>query len=42
MSAAPLLQCRRTAAVEWQIYVPLGIYLLFTLIPFYWILLFAL
>lgn len=27
---------------RWQIYVPLGIYLLFTLIPFYWILLFAL
>ncbi|QQM44183.1 carbohydrate ABC transporter permease [Streptomyces liliifuscus] len=29
-------------APRWQIYVPLGIYLLFTLIPFYWILLFAL
>ncbi|MFI7400155.1 carbohydrate ABC transporter permease [Streptomyces sp. NPDC049541] len=27
---------------RWQIYVPLSIYLLFTLIPFYWILLFAL
>lgn len=27
---------------RWQIYVPLGIYLLFTLIPFYWIVLFAL
>ncbi|MFI6943682.1 carbohydrate ABC transporter permease [Streptomyces sp. NPDC050418] len=27
---------------RWQIYLPLGIYLLFTLIPFYWILLFAL
>lgn len=26
---------------RWQIYVPLGIYLLFTLIPFYWMLLFA-
>ncbi|MEV5954678.1 carbohydrate ABC transporter permease [Streptomyces sp. NPDC051987] len=26
---------------RWQIYLPLGIYLLFTLIPFYWILLFA-
>jgi multiple sugar transport system permease protein len=26
---------------RWQIYVPLGIYLVFTLIPFYWILLFA-
>ncbi|WP_199549095.1 carbohydrate ABC transporter permease [Streptomyces sp. N35] len=29
-------------APRWQIYLPLGIYLLFTLIPFYWILLFAL
>ncbi|MCZ4506836.1 carbohydrate ABC transporter permease [Streptomyces sp. ActVer] len=29
-------------APRWQIYVPLGIYLIFTLIPFYWILLFAL
>jgi len=27
---------------RWQIYVPLGIYLVFTLVPFYWILLFAL
>lgn len=27
---------------RWQIYVPLGVYLLFTLIPFYWMLLFAL
>ncbi|MFF8641216.1 carbohydrate ABC transporter permease [Streptomyces sp. NPDC015345] len=27
---------------RWQIYTPLGLYLLFTLIPFYWILLFAL
>ncbi|AZP16886.1 carbohydrate ABC transporter permease [Streptomyces aquilus] len=27
---------------RWQIYLPLSIYLLFTLIPFYWILLFAL
>ncbi|CAM5343787.1 Carbohydrate ABC transporter permease OS=Streptomyces alboniger OX=132473 GN=CP975_08800 PE=3 SV=1 [Streptomyces alboniger] len=26
---------------RWQIYFPLGLYLLFTLIPFYWILLFA-
>lgn len=26
---------------RWQIYVPLGIYLLFTLVPFYWMLLFA-
>ena len=26
---------------RWQIYLPLGIYLVFTLIPFYWILLFA-
>lgn len=29
-------------APRWQIYVPLSIYLLFTLVPFYWILLFAL
>ena len=29
-------------APRWQIYLPLGIYLLFTIIPFYWILLFAL
>ncbi|WP_419999463.1 carbohydrate ABC transporter permease [Streptomyces boninensis] len=29
-------------APRWQIYLPLSIYLLFTLIPFYWILLFAL
>ncbi|MFJ3668662.1 carbohydrate ABC transporter permease [Streptomyces sp. NPDC090106] len=29
-------------APRWQIYLPLGVYLLFTLIPFYWILLFAL
>ncbi|MFD7921719.1 carbohydrate ABC transporter permease [Streptomyces sp. NPDC059740] len=27
---------------RWQIYLPLGLYLLFTLVPFYWILLFAL
>ncbi|WP_406352843.1 carbohydrate ABC transporter permease [Streptomyces sp. NBC_01635] len=27
---------------RWHIYLPLGIYLLFTLVPFYWILLFAL
>ncbi|CAL9598637.1 carbohydrate ABC transporter permease [Streptomyces cellulosae] len=29
-------------APRWQIYLPLGVYLVFTLIPFYWILLFAL
>ncbi|MPY37121.1 carbohydrate ABC transporter permease [Streptomyces adustus] len=29
-------------APRWQIYLPLSVYLLFTLIPFYWILLFAL
>ncbi len=28
-------------APRWQIYLPLGLYLLFTLVPFYWILLFA-
>ncbi|MFG1810516.1 carbohydrate ABC transporter permease [Streptomyces sp. NPDC049040] len=26
---------------RWQIYLPLGLYLLFTLVPFYWMLLFA-
>ncbi|MEU2619056.1 carbohydrate ABC transporter permease [Streptomyces sp. NPDC007157] len=30
------------AAPRWQIYLPLGTYLVFTLVPFYWILLFAL
>ncbi|MFJ3582911.1 carbohydrate ABC transporter permease [Streptomyces sp. NPDC090127] len=43
---APAARRRRRRAWDeaprWQIYVPLGIYLLFTLIPFYWILLFAL
>ncbi|MEV0000475.1 carbohydrate ABC transporter permease [Streptomyces sp. NPDC050848] len=42
---APAARRRRRAwdeAPRRQIYVPLGIYLLFTLIPFYWILLFAL
>lgn len=29
-------------APRWQIYFPLGVYLLFTLVPFYWMLLFAL
>ncbi|GHE45106.1 carbohydrate ABC transporter permease [Streptomyces thermocarboxydus] len=41
----PLPARRRRAwdeAPRWQIYLPLGIYLVFTLIPFYWILLFAL
>ncbi|MFG3407777.1 carbohydrate ABC transporter permease [Streptomyces sp. NPDC048142] len=27
---------------RWQIYLPLGLYLLFTIVPFYWMLLFAL
>lgn len=38
-------QRRRRAwdeAPRWQIYLPLGVYLVFTLVPFYWILLFAL
>jgi len=26
---------------RWQIYLPLGLYLLFTLVPFYWMLVFA-
>ncbi|MET9307278.1 carbohydrate ABC transporter permease [Streptomyces cellulosae] len=41
----PLPARRRRAwdeAPRWQIYLPLGVYLVFTLIPFYWILLFAL
>ncbi|MFF8609802.1 carbohydrate ABC transporter permease [Streptomyces sp. NPDC015346] len=39
----PLRKRRRAwdEAPRWQIYLPLGIYLLFTLIPFYWIVLFA-
>lgn len=28
-------------APRWQIYLPLGLYLLFTLVPFYWMVLFA-
>jgi multiple sugar transport system permease protein len=48
-AAAPVLseptpQRKRRAwddVPRWQIYVPLGIYLLFTLVPFYWMLLFA-
>ncbi|GAB3966093.1 carbohydrate ABC transporter permease [Streptomyces sparsus] len=43
--AAPRRRGRERAfdeAPRWQIYVPLGIYLVFTLIPFYWMLLFAL
>ncbi|MFE2580608.1 carbohydrate ABC transporter permease [Streptomyces sp. NPDC059378] len=42
---APRPAKRRRAwdeAPRWQIYLPLSVYLLFTLIPFYWILLFAL
>ncbi|MDT3723669.1 carbohydrate ABC transporter permease [Streptomyces sp. DSM 41972] len=41
----PRTTTRRRAwdeAPRWQIYLPLGIYLVFTLVPFYWILLFAL
>ena len=34
-----LANARRTP--RWAIYAPLGVYLLFTLVPFYWILLFA-
>ncbi|WP_432536001.1 carbohydrate ABC transporter permease [Kineococcus arenarius] len=33
---------RARRAPRWAIYAPLGVYLLFTLVPFYWILLFAL
>lgn len=42
----PPARRRRTRAYDeaprWQIFLPLGLYLLFTLIPFYWMLLFAL
>lgn len=41
---APPRRGRRRAWDEvprWQIYVPLSLYLVFTLVPFYWILLFA-
>ncbi|MEU6739317.1 carbohydrate ABC transporter permease [Streptosporangium sandarakinum] len=31
----------RTRVSRWQIWVPLGLYLLFTLVPFYWMLVFA-
>lgn len=44
--AAPVPPARRRRARDevprWQIYLPLGLYLLFTLVPFYWLLLFAL
>ncbi|MFI6108614.1 carbohydrate ABC transporter permease [Streptomyces sp. NPDC051310] len=43
---APRGRSRRERAFDdvprWQIWVPLGLYLLFTLVPFYWMLLFAL
>ncbi|MFG2869357.1 carbohydrate ABC transporter permease [Streptomyces sp. NPDC048338] len=43
--ARPTAPRRRRRAWDevprWQIYLPLGVYLLFTLVPFYWILLFA-
>jgi multiple sugar transport system permease protein len=42
---APPSRRRRTRSFDqpprWQIFLPLGLYLLFTLIPFYWMLLFA-
>ncbi len=44
--APPAGRRRRRRSLDqpprWQIFVPLGVYLLFTLIPFYWMLLFAL
>ncbi|CAL9388264.1 carbohydrate ABC transporter permease [Streptomyces sp. enrichment culture] len=43
--AAPRRRIRRERAFDdvprWQIYLPLALYLLFTLVPFYWMLLFA-
>lgn len=45
-AAPPPARRRRRRAWDevprWQIYLPLGVYLVFTLVPFYWILLFAL
>lgn len=42
---SPRLSSRHGGSAErvnrWQIYVPLGLYLLFTLVPFYWMLVFA-
>lgn len=32
---------RRLRVSRWQIYLPLGMYLLFTLVPFYWMVVFA-
>ncbi|SEG98035.1 multiple sugar transport system permease protein [Nonomuraea solani] len=32
---------RRDRVSRWRIYLPLGLYLLFTLVPFYWMLVFA-
>ncbi|MDP4512180.1 ABC transporter permease family protein [Nonomuraea turcica] len=37
--AAPAPSANRVS--RWQIYVPLALYLLFTLVPFYWMLVFA-
>ncbi|UED83531.1 carbohydrate ABC transporter permease [Streptomyces profundus] len=45
-ASPPVSRRRRRRSLDepprWQIYVPLGVYLLFTLIPFYWMVLFAL
>jgi multiple sugar transport system permease protein len=45
-TAPPAPRRRRNRAFDevprWQIYLPLGLYLAFTLVPFYWMLLFAL
>jgi multiple sugar transport system permease protein len=38
---APGRRRRPKPVARWQIYLPLGIYLLFTLVPFYWMLVFA-
>ncbi|WP_433428322.1 carbohydrate ABC transporter permease [Nonomuraea sp. CA-141351] len=38
--SAPV-RARANRVSRWQIYVPLGLYLLFTLVPFYWMLVFA-
>lgn len=37
----PIRRTRAQRVGRWQIYLPLGLYLLFTVVPFYWMLVFA-
>ncbi|MBN6038065.1 carbohydrate ABC transporter permease [Amycolatopsis sp. 195334CR] len=39
--APPKAPETRRAKTRWEIYVPLGLYLVFTLVPFYWMVVFA-